>query len=79
MRTCQRCGQTFQTYDGINTCPSCTASVLETLKARGILVQLGGCGCCDGIYAKVFIDGELVIDAQESFHIQSEEITDETY
>ena len=54
------------------TCPSCTQHVMKTLKARGIRVELGGCGCCEGNYAKIYVDGELVIDAIQNFDIEEE-------
>ena len=48
-----------------------TKEIYDALQKRGIDLVLSGCGCCSGIYAQVYIDGNLVIDVEESFDIDT--------
>lgn len=34
----------------------------EELRKRGIVMQVGGCGCCGSPWLKVEIDGEVILD-----------------
>jgi hypothetical protein len=36
--------------------------VIELLKARGVEIEIGGCGCCGSPFVKVVVDGEIIVD-----------------
>jgi hypothetical protein len=36
--------------------------VAEALRAKGIRINVGGCGCCGSPWVKVEVDGEVIAD-----------------
>lgn len=43
--------------------------ILDILKARGIELTVGGCGCCGSPFVSITIDGEVVIDNEDSCNL----------
>ena len=44
-----------------------TASeVLDALEARGVLIDIGACGCCMSPWVKIMLDGVLVFEEDEA-------------
>lgn len=43
--------------------------VQKALKAKGIRISVGGCGCCGSPWFKVEVDGEVVADVENDFNL----------
>ena len=79
-QTCESCGEGVHPDVDGEYCYSCTNYLTDAdrflrqrartlLEAKGVRLNIHGCGCCGSPTVKLWIDDELIADEEEGFQL----------